>query len=75
MPRKWKGQSNFALERFVAQHQNAFVCLQAAGEHVTYQLPNKQSRVKHLLEAIQCNDAGSQAAMASVKTDQTPADM
>jgi hypothetical protein len=75
MPRKWKGQSNFALERFVSQHRNAFVCLQAAAEHVTCQLPNKQSQVKHLLEAIQCNDAGSQAAMASVKTDQTPAGM
>jgi hypothetical protein len=70
--RLWKGQSNFTLERFIAQHRNAFVSMQAAAEHVTYQLPNEHSRVGYLLEAIQCNDAGLQAAMASIKTDQTP---
>ena len=68
--RVWKGQSNFTLERFIAQHRNAFVSLQAAAEHVKYQLPNEHSRVGYLLEAIQCNDAGLQAAMASIKTDQ-----
>jgi hypothetical protein len=68
--RQWKGQSNFTLERFVAQHRNAFVSMQAAAEHVTYQLPNEHSRVGYLLDAMLCNDAGLQAAMASVKTDQ-----
>jgi hypothetical protein len=68
--RLWKGQSNFTLERFIAQHRNAFVSMQAAAEHVTYQLPNEHSRVGYLLDAIQCSDAGLQAAMASVKTDQ-----
>jgi hypothetical protein len=64
--RLWKGQSNFALERFVAQHRNACVSMQAAAENVTYQLPNEHSRVGFLLDAIQCDDAGLQAAMASV---------
>jgi len=68
--RQWKGQSNFTLDRFIAQHRNAFVSMQAAAEHVTYQLPNEHSRVGYLLDAIQCNDAGLQAAMASIKTDQ-----
>jgi hypothetical protein len=68
---EWKGQSNYTLERFIAQHRNAFVSMQAAAEHVTYQLPNQHSRVGYLLDAILCNDAGLQAAMASVKTDQT----
>jgi hypothetical protein len=68
---EWKGQSNFSLEKFIAQHRNAFVSLQGAAEHVTYQLPNEHSRVGYLLDAIQCNDAGLQAAMASIKTDQT----
>jgi hypothetical protein len=70
--RIWKGQSNFPLERFVAQHRNAFVSMQAASDHVTYQLPNEHSRVGYLLTAIQCSDAGLQAAMASIKTDQAP---
>jgi hypothetical protein len=68
--RQWKGQSNFTLERFIAQHRNVFVSMQAAAEHVTYQLPNEHSRVGYMLDAIQCNDAGLQAAMASIKTDQ-----
>jgi hypothetical protein len=68
---EWKGQSNFTLEKFIAQHRNAFVSMQAAAEHVTYQLPNEHSRVGFLLTAIKCSDAGLQAAMASIKTDQT----
>ena len=67
--RVWKGQSNFSLEHFISQHRNAFVSMQACAEHVQYQLPNEHSRVGFLLEAIQCSDAGLQAAMASIKTD------
>ena len=46
--------------------------MQASAEHVQYQLPNEHSRVGFLLEAIQCSDAGLQAAMASIKTDNGP---
>jgi hypothetical protein len=67
--RVWKGQGNFTLEKFIAQHHNAFVSMQACAEHITYQLPNEFSRVGLLLDAIQCNDAGLQAAMASIRTD------
>jgi hypothetical protein len=35
--REWKGQSNFNLERFIAQHRNAYVSMQAAAKHVTCQ--------------------------------------
>jgi len=70
--RIWKGQSNFTLERFITQHRNAYVSMQAAADHVTYQLPNEHSRVGYLLTAIQCGDAGLQAAMSSIKTDQAP---
>jgi hypothetical protein len=45
--------------------------MQAAAEHVTYQIPNSHSRVGYLLDAIQCSDAGLQAAMANIKTNQT----
>jgi hypothetical protein len=68
----WKGRSNFTLDRFITQHRNAFVSMQTAAEHITYQLPNEHSRVGYLLDAIQCRDAGLQAAMASIKTDQVP---
>ena len=65
----WKGQSNFTLESFVVQHRNAFIMLEQCAEHVTFQLPNPHSRVGYLLDAIQTLDAGLQAAMASIRTD------
>jgi hypothetical protein len=68
---EWKGQSNFTLERFIVQHRNAYVSMQAAAGQVTIQLPNEDSRVGYLLDAILCNDAGLQAAMATIKTDET----
>ena len=67
--RVWKGQSNFSLESFIAQHRNAFVSMQQCAEHVFYQLPNEHSRVGYLLEAIQCLDPGLQAGMAAVRGD------
>ena len=44
----------------------------ACAEHVQYQLPNEHSRVGFLLDAIQCADAGLQAARPSSKTDNGP---
>ena len=70
--RVWKGQSNFSLEKFIAQHRNAFVSMQACAEHIPYQLPNGRSQVGFLLDAIQCSDASLQAAMASIRTNDRP---
>ena len=67
--RQWKGQSNFPLEGFIAQHRNTFILMQQCADHVEDQLPNKHTRVGYLLEAIVCPDAGLQAAMASIWTD------
>ena len=66
---KWKGQSNFSLDRFIAQHRNAFVLMQQCAEHVDYQLPNEHSRVGYLLDAIESTDPSLQAAMALVRND------
>ena len=41
--RVWKGQSNFPLEGFVAQHWNAFISMQQCAEHVSFQLPNEHT--------------------------------
>ena len=37
-----------------------------------FQLPNGQTRVKYLLDAIICSDAGLQAAMAMIRNDDRP---
>jgi hypothetical protein len=46
--------------------------MEAFAEHVQYQLPNQHPRVGFLLDAIQNNDAGLQAAIGSVRTDDGP---
>ena len=66
---QWKGQSNFTLGMLITQHRAAYVSMVQCAEHVDYQLPNAQTRVKYLLEAIKCSDAGLQAAMAMVRND------
>ena len=66
---KWKGQANFSLERFVGQHRNAYISMTQCAEHVQFQLPNEQTRVGYLMDAIGCNDAPLQAAMALVRND------
>ena len=70
--RPWKGQSNYSLEKFVSMHRNAFISMQQCAQHVSYQLPNDHSRVGYLLDNIQCNDAGLQAAMAGIRADNDP---
>ena len=70
--RVWRGQSNFTLERFIQQHRNAFVSMQSCAQHVQYQLPTEHMRGGYLLAGIQCNDAGLQAAMASIQIDTGP---
>jgi hypothetical protein len=71
--REWKAQTNFSLEKFVTMHRNAFVLMQQCAEHVTFQLPTEHTRVGFFLDAIQISDAGLQAAIVAVKTDNKPA--
>jgi hypothetical protein len=56
----------------VSQHRNAFVSMQACAQHVQYRLPNEHSRVGFLFDAIQRSDAGLEAVIASVRTDNGP---
>ena len=70
--RVWKGQSNFSLEKFVAQDRNSFVSMQQCSAYFSFQLPNETTRVTYLLDAIQCSDPALQAAMALVQNDTSP---
>eukprot|EP00957_Ditylum_brightwellii_P144589 11013561-Ditylum_brightwellii.AAC.1 len=44
--------------------------MEAASQHVNFQLLNGHSRVRYLLTSIENNDAGLQAAMANINFDQ-----
>lgn len=70
--RKWKGNTNLSLDRFISQHRNAFVSMTQCAEHVPFQLPNSLSRVNYLLDAIECNDHALQASIALVRNDDGP---
>ena len=72
MNRKWKGNTNFTLDRFISQHRNAFVSLSQCALHVDFQLPNQLTRVTSLLDAIECDYAPLQAAMALIRNDTGP---
>ena len=41
-------------------------------EYISFQLPKEQTRVTYLMDAIECNDAPLQAAMALVRNDNGP---
>ena len=49
--------------------------MQACSQHVQFQLPNELTRVRNLLDAIENDDAGLQAAMASIEQDAGPGGM
>ena len=67
--RVWKGQSNFPLEKFIAQHRNAFVSMTQCATHVQFQLPNEYTRVGYLINNIHTSDPKLQAAIAVVESD------
>ena len=67
--RVWKGNSNFSLEKFLEEHRRAYISMQQCSEHIPFQLPDEHTRVRYLMDAIQCNDAELQAALAAVRLD------
>lgn len=70
--RKWKGNSNFSLDKFIENHRAAFILMQQCAEHVDHQLPNDHTRVRYLLEAIDCSDPALHARKAQIETDTGP---
>ena len=70
--RVWKGNTTFSLEKFIEQHRAAYISMTQAADHVPFQLPNERTRLTYLLDAIQCNDATLQAALAAINMDNEP---
>ena len=56
----------------ITQHRTAHVSIVQCAEHVDFQLPNAQTRVKYLLDAIKYSNAGLQAAMSIIRNDDGP---
>lgn len=64
---RWRGNGSYVLEKFCSQHRNAHTKMVEAALHVTYQVPDETTRVRHLLEHIDTSDAQLQAAIASIR--------
>ena len=67
--RKWKGKSNLPLEKFVQQHRNAYVSMDACTVHVKYQLPNEHTRVGYFLYLLESQHSPLLDAMANIEED------
>lgn len=63
-----KGNTNFSLESFIAQHRAVYVSLERCSQSVPHQLPNERARVNYLMDAIYCGDIAIQAALAHIKS-------
>ena len=67
--RKWKGQSNFPLEKLIQLRRNALAMMTERVEHASFQLPNDFTRVGCLLDAIENDDPKLEAAIDRVRYD------
>ena len=73
--RRYTGQNNQLLEKFINQHRTAYTRLEECSERVDFQLPNGRTRVQYLLDAISCSFPPLQAAMAYINNDKLPDDV
>ena len=65
MQTKWNVRI-YSLEKFVGLHQNSFVQLQEADDHINFQLPTNQSRVGFLIDTMINIDPNLRSAIDSV---------
>lgn len=69
---KWKGNTSYTLDKHCQSHRNAYSNIHAASTHVDCTVPNEFTRVNYLLASIENSDPSLQAALASVRQNDTP---
>lgn len=70
--RIWNGKnSRYPLKVHIARHREAYNDLVRASDQITYAPPNETSRVRYLLNSIQCSDATILSAKTAIKADNT----
>lgn len=70
MNRVWKGNASaFPLESYIQMHRQAFMSMIQCADHVSFQVPNERTRVKHMIDNIQCSDPELLSLLALVKND------
>ena len=69
---KWKGNSNYSLDKHCQQQRNSYAQIVQVAEHVPYEVPNGHTRVTYLFESIENADPGLQATIAGVNQNNDP---
>lgn len=70
MNRTWKGNSSsFPLESYIQMHRQAYISMVQCSDHVEFQVPNPRTRVKHMIDNIDCTDPELLSLLALVKND------
>ena len=67
-----KQQSRYTLEMHCDSHRFSHLRMKSAAEHVMYQLPNKLTKVRYLLDTIKCTDPDLRARIANINCDTDP---
>ena len=67
--RKWNGETDITLHKFLAKHRASFHLLQRCGYHVTVEIQSERMREGHLLDNIEVNDKDVSAALSYVCLD------
>ena len=75
--RRWKGNSNYSLEKHGAVHRNAKITQHNAslGPVRGSQVPEKRKFCERFIDSIHCNDPTLLAALANVRKDDGPEGM
>ena len=63
---KWNGRS-YAMERHVSNHRQAVEDISECAANIPVSVPNQSQRVEFLIDSINCQDAGLQAALSLIR--------
>ena len=64
---KWYGKTSISLERHVNNARKAYIDMESAAKHITFQLPDGRTRVQNLLDSTEeCKDPKFLAQWSSV---------
>ena len=68
----WNGRSNrYPLKLHLAKHREAQNDMIRASHHVAFEVPNEGTRVRKLLQSLQCNDTRIISAKTAILADET----
>ena len=69
MNHKWTGTTAHTLEKHINRHQEVFVSLSEATNHIYHQIPKNCTRIGYLINSIDSKDAEVFSGLAAIRQD------